>query len=296
MKILIKKYWWVALIILLLPITLNFILLIPSFTTIVGDEIVWLSFWGGYLGAIISTATAFIILYIQQKENKSENKKNRTDNETQNDLNRVENEKLNRANRLLQLNIMKYYQQSHWLDNFRNAGLEYCKALNNNDFVLISNMMWNNPQDAFNLIKVLFDNIYTAQANFAFMRKQDERSRVLAEYIGGKAQSYRNSLNDLQWIVLYFKTCLPQMRSKANFIQYLQYQASTKTDIVHILQLANTQVEQIVNGNNFKYFNDIFHLINNSINGFVSDVQDRLYEYIKLEQEYIENLLTENIE
>ena len=94
MKILIKKYWWVALIILLLPITLNFILLIPSFTTIVGDEIVWLSFWGGYLGAIISTATAFIILYIQQKENKSENKKNRTDNETQNDLNRVENENL----------------------------------------------------------------------------------------------------------------------------------------------------------------------------------------------------------
>ena len=67
MKISMKKYWWIALVILLMPIALNFILLTPSFTAIVGDEIAWLSFWGGYLGAIISTAAAFIILYIQRK-------------------------------------------------------------------------------------------------------------------------------------------------------------------------------------------------------------------------------------
>ena len=138
MKIPIKKFWWIALVILLLPITINFVLLIPSFTAVVGDEIAWLSFWGGYLGAIISTAAAFIILYIQRKDNESENEKNRVDNEVQNKQNREENEKLNRANRQLQLNIMKYHQQYHWLDEFRNASLAYCSAFNHNDLVMIS--------------------------------------------------------------------------------------------------------------------------------------------------------------
>ena len=54
-----------------------------------------------------------------------------------NELNRIENENSNRANRQLQLNIMKYHQQSHWLDNFRNASLKYSQALNNNNLVLI---------------------------------------------------------------------------------------------------------------------------------------------------------------
>ena len=156
MKISMKKYWWIALVILLMPIALNFILLTPSFTAIVGDEIAWLSFWGGYLGAIISTTAAFIILYIQRKDNESENEKNRTNNEMQNELNRIENEKLNRVNRQLQLNIMKYHQQCHWLDEFRNASLAYCSAFNHNDLVMIYNIMWLDPNAAFDKIKQLY--------------------------------------------------------------------------------------------------------------------------------------------
>jgi hypothetical protein len=171
MKIPIKKYWWIALVILLLPIAINFVLLIPSFTAVVGDEIAWLSFWGGYLGAIISTAAAFIILYIQRKDNESENEKNRVDNEVQNKQNREENEKLNRANRQLQLNIMKYHQQYHWLDEFRNASLAYCSAFNHNDLVMISNIMWLDPKGAFERIKLLFDRVTAANTTFSFVRK-----------------------------------------------------------------------------------------------------------------------------
>ncbi len=296
MKNPIKKYWWIALVILLLPIALNFALLMPSFTVIVGDEIAWLSFWGGYLGAIISTAAAFIILYIQREDNEAENEKNRTDNKAQNELNRIENENSNRANRQLQLNIMKYHQQSHWLDNFRNASLKYSQALNNNNLVLISNMMWEHPQDAFNIVKQLFDDLDASQAKFAFTRKQDEDSANLAQYIGEKAKLYRCSLNDLQWIVLYFKAQAPQFRYKSNFIQYLQSHPDKRANTGHILQLAEAQVESITNGNNHKYFNDIFHNINTVIDGFTYDIQCKLYEYIKQEQEGINNLLTENIE
>lgn len=296
MKIPIKKYWWIALVILLLPITINFVLLIPSFTAVVGDEIAWLSFWGGYLGAIISTAAAFIILYIQRKDNESENEKNRVDNEVQNKQNREENEKLNRANRQLQLNIMKYHQQYHWLDEFRNASLKYSQALNNNNLVLISNMMWEHPQDAFNIVKQLFDDLDTYHAKFAFTRKQNEESATLAQYIREKAELYRCSLNDLQWIVLYFKAHAPQFRCKCNFIQYLQSYPDKRANTEHILQLAKMQTEQVINGNNHKYFNDIFHTINTSVDGFAYDVQSKLYEYIKQEQNNIDKLLTENIE
>ena len=73
----IKKYLWIVAIILLLPLVVNFILLIPSFTPIVGDNISWLGFWGSYLGAIISASVAFIILAIQYKQNSEENERNR---------------------------------------------------------------------------------------------------------------------------------------------------------------------------------------------------------------------------
>lgn len=296
MRISMKKYWWIALVILLLPITINFVLLIPSFTAVVGDEIAWLSFWGGYLGAIISTAAAFIILYIQRKDNESENEKNRVDNEVQNKQNREENEKLNRANRQLQLNIMKYHQQYHWLDEFRNASLKYSQALNNNNLVLISNMMWEHPQDAFNIVKQLFDDLDTYHAKFAFTRKQNKESATLAQYIREKAELYRCSLNDLQWIVLYFKAHAPKFRCKCDFIQYLQSYPDKRANTEHILQLAKMQTEQVISGNNHKYFNDIFHTINTSVDGFAYDVQSKLYEYIKQEQNNIDKLLTENIE
>ena len=60
-KKILKKYWVISLMIALLtPIILNFILLIPAFTNIVGTETDWLEFWGTYLSAIASFAMVFI--------------------------------------------------------------------------------------------------------------------------------------------------------------------------------------------------------------------------------------------
>ena len=72
-----RKYWWALIIILSLPVGINFILLIPAFTPVVGDNVAWLSFWGSYFGSIISAGTAFAILYIQYQQNNKENNKNR---------------------------------------------------------------------------------------------------------------------------------------------------------------------------------------------------------------------------
>ena len=156
--------------------------------------------------------------------------------------------------------------------------------------------MWEHPQDAFNIVKQLFDDLGTYQVKFAFTRKQNEESATLAQYIREKAELYRCSLNDLQWIVLYFKAHVPQFRCKCNFIQYLQSYPDKRANTEHILQLAKMQTEQVISGNNHKYFNDIFHTINTSVGGFAYDVQSKLYEYIKQEQNNIDKLLTDNIE
>lgn len=56
----IKKYWWCFLTALIIvPVALNFILLIPAFTPIVGDNETWLSFIGTLIGALASFAMIF---------------------------------------------------------------------------------------------------------------------------------------------------------------------------------------------------------------------------------------------
>lgn len=56
----IKKYWWCFLLALIfVPICLNFILLIPAFTPVVGDNANWLSFLGTLIGALASFAMIF---------------------------------------------------------------------------------------------------------------------------------------------------------------------------------------------------------------------------------------------
>ena len=108
MKDWIKKYCWVFPFILLLPFVINFILLIPAFSPIVGENTDWLSFWGGYLGAIISAGVAFAILHIQRKEN----------------------EKQNDTNRNIQINTIKYQQELSRLDNFITTASKLIEAIN----------------------------------------------------------------------------------------------------------------------------------------------------------------------
>ena len=70
----IKKYWWCFIIALIVvPIVLNFILLIPAFTPIVGDNQTWLSFIGTLIGALASFAMIFFTAKtLEQNKNQLE--------------------------------------------------------------------------------------------------------------------------------------------------------------------------------------------------------------------------------
>ena len=140
MKDWIKKYWWVLPFILLLPFVINFILLIPAFSPIVGENTDWLSFWGGYLGAIISAGVAFAILYIQRKDN----------------------EKQYETNRKLQLDILLYQQEMQWFNELKLKSIEYHNAFDQNDIIKLCNLIHKNKketiQEAEDLIKILVNN------------------------------------------------------------------------------------------------------------------------------------------
>ena len=67
-----KKYWWlIAIGMLIIPVLLNFILLIPSFTPVVGNSVTWLSFWATFIGSIASFCMVFFTA-LSLKQNKSQ--------------------------------------------------------------------------------------------------------------------------------------------------------------------------------------------------------------------------------
>ena len=87
----------VLIVVFVLPLGINALYLISTDCEVLHKPSEWTTFWGGYLGAIISAAVAFIILYIQRKDNEQQIKDAQKDNETQ-----------NKANRNLQINTLKY--------------------------------------------------------------------------------------------------------------------------------------------------------------------------------------------
>lgn len=117
-----KAYWWAILIILAVPISLNFIVLIPAFLPIVGGSVEWLSFHGSYIGSIIASLITLYVLYKQLQHNHEENERTRQENQI-----------VNEKNRQLQLKILSYEQETQWLQEMRSACINNIDSYNVND-------------------------------------------------------------------------------------------------------------------------------------------------------------------
>jgi hypothetical protein len=264
---------------LVLPICINALYLVNTDCEILHKPSEWTTFWGSYLGAIISAGVAFIILHIQRKDNEKDNNDNRENNKTQNE-----------ANRQLQLNIMRYQQEIHWLDNFRSASLEYCHAFNNNDVVLVTNLMWENPKDAFKILKTLYDKLGASEAHFSFLCKNDDKGSILKSDVFKTHLLHQQLLDDIQWVVLYFTQESPLSRNEVGFANFLKFKN-------YKLTITMTDIMQRIRTNN--NWGDFFYKIYNTRvqegRLYESDVKNRMYKYIKEEQERINNILTTDL-
>lgn len=102
------KYCIIGLVVLLIPIVINILLLQPMMFSFVGSDIEWLSFWGNYVGSIISCSVALFILWCQEREN----------------------QKMNMANRQLQVAVFKHGQKQMNIDAIRKALVDFQVSFN----------------------------------------------------------------------------------------------------------------------------------------------------------------------
>ena len=148
-------YWIIPLITILAPIGINKILLQPAFTEIVGEDTDWLTFWGNYLGGVIPALGAFVILYIQRRDNEKQNAENR-------EANAIENEE----NRKTQNKIMLYQISTQNLHLFKESCLALLDAYNYNRFVQICNLFIQQKKSPLEQIRIGFMEINKAHRSF----------------------------------------------------------------------------------------------------------------------------------
>lgn len=189
----IKKYWWVPVILLVVPLLLNFLLLIPTSFKVVGTDTDWLSFWGGYLGAILSAMVAFYVLSKQLAQNQEQNEINRTLNKEEND-----------ANRNLQVQIMEYQIGLNNINQFKEACLCCHKAFSYNSLCYIANMPHTDKRAIMSEIMDLMESAASAKRKVDMVEFIPTQSAKDFLCLNCKIyHSYTTTLLDLETLVAY---------------------------------------------------------------------------------------------
>ena len=111
----IKEYFIQLLLIIATPLIINTLMVQPILFPITGDSSSWISFWGSYIGAVLSSAIALYILYKQNQQNHTENI----------------------VNRNLQLSVIKYNQELDKLRDLRTALVDFQASF---DYMEITNI------------------------------------------------------------------------------------------------------------------------------------------------------------
>lgn len=191
LKTILKKYWWILTISIFAPIIINFSLLIPSFTPVVGTNIEWLSFFGSYIAAIIPALGSFIILFIQREDNHRENKKREWENE---------------RNRQLQLDVLKYQQEMQWLNENREILIDCALALDKDHLVELAHKL-EISQDILYDVKSVLDNLVRCDSTVGFMYVS-QKTEEYNDFNTQRSSAYimfRDALLDLQEINILFR-------------------------------------------------------------------------------------------
>lgn len=175
--------------IIILPIIINWLILKPSIFEYVGTGVDWLLFWGGYVGAIISAGVAFLILAIQYKQNRKENKKNRD----------------------LQINILKYQQEMQWFNELKSKCIDYYNTFDQNDVINLCNLIHKNKKEtileAEELINELINrnNKVTFALEFLFTKERDEEETKILLKLKEYNLAFKALICDTQFLVRILK-------------------------------------------------------------------------------------------
>lgn len=207
-KMILKVLLWllvVIVVICLIPLTINYLILYPAQIDIVGDGTHWLSFWGGYLGAIISAGVAFIILHIQYKQNYTENKKNRE----------------------LQTSILEYQNQKSELTNFISMSSKLISSVNPNELKFIcKDLGIPNLNAEIELKTILVSIINNYQKIALYLNEEIENQKILYAEINRIVNNYIDAIYDIKDLVHMLsisgnnELSIKQLKNAGNEIKY----------------------------------------------------------------------------
>ena len=261
----IRKYWWVIfLIVILLPIGLNFILQIPRFAPIVGDDTNWLTFWSGYLGAIVSAGVAFFVLHRQLKQSHEENERNRK----------------------LQLKTFQYQQQMQWLNNMRKACIENIHAYDINQFNTVVEIVNTDPYKAFCITKDIMANLAKTDTNVAFLGEYSQ-SNFCKEFHDKRSKSYSQIINaamDIHYMISYvmelktpdYRRLADKMLANKNITDDMR-SIIKKSIIEDACYFPNDIIKRV------KLLSDIYEQIRNYTQQYLNNEQKRINEILTKE-------------
>lgn len=249
---LLKHYWWVILIIFGMPILLNFLVFMPTSQLCVGRLQDWMSFWGSYLGATISAIAAFIILYIQLKDNKLENGKNRQ----------------------LQLNVFSYQQEVQWLSELRKVIVNHTCAYRDNDIKEIINLAYSSSFDSvLQKIKALFDTLALTDTALGLVIMENPRTMIGETYKKEQGQLYArfvSIIKDIQLLICLYYNKIPISNEDSNKLNNLMVTMGINSATIDYKQFSK-MAHQIV-----KPLPDIFETIRKISKNCIKDERQRI--------------------
>lgn len=243
----------------------------------------WTIFWGSYIGSIVSAAVAFIILFLQRKDNKEENEKNREENE---------------KNRVLQLKIVEQQQEMQWLNTFRQCSVEYISVYSDDNIREIVNKVKNEPKESLSLIEAMFEKMEKARLMMAFLEREVGYENIKAA-LKEKHELYNETLEDMKYVIDFYIT------SENDFsIMKLQISSGLKYvsfDLQRIIRdrafSFSTPKCNIPLSSYFAKREELSEIVSARFEIFIkknNDIEAILLAYIKEQEKRIEQITTEN--
>lgn len=284
MKI-IKKYWWLILILLIIPFIICTLYFILHGNGIIKGEADWLSFTGGYIGVLLSTLVAFFILHKQLNQNHEENE----------------------YNRKLQLKAIKYEQELKMLENMKVSFGVLFKSLDHQKLITLRDkiVLYYFPDDQFKItyndvIKNMDDFVgeinqarYVYYTSLTGMGKLDEKEISYLEEINNIINGYADLLIDLKALIDNFVKSPDEIHRSPNFIRLVIDKLKKDKYNTHISEITIKLIEE----ENYSFYDNADSIINKRVLYLSESLKltnrmpSVLYDFLDHEQKKIDDEL-----
>lgn len=265
MKVVIKKYWWAFLFILIAPLLVNVILITdtpcPDYTADGSNG--WLGFWGAYIGALFP----FIILLITIWDTHKENKKDRN----------------------IQKATIEYQVSKEHLNTIKKAIADYIQSLNIMELGLIAIRPNINTGDSLNRIWNICQNTVSSfeLLEFELVDFDDEKEKEYKSFLNKFKIEYEGMIKDFGWVLDFYL----YKKSVVDVAKELELYRKNELELVKVYD-ESKRVWTIVGKDNYNIIERGSEILNELLDRLVfKSIYLNSMEFVKYEKEKMDNRL-----